>query len=183
MDITGRLVRLRAFRPDDAHAIAAQLADPRVVTHLAQWSRGPYTLEEAAGWITNHAPDEVHWAIECLEDGAFIGSTGLHAIDHRNRHCSWGIWTGPPERWGHGYGTEACMLMVEYAFRHLAMEKVLLYVYAGNDRARRSYEKAGFTSEGILRRQYWLNGALADTEVMAVFSENALYANPIAPVT
>ncbi len=62
-------------------------------------------------------PDELHWAIECIDDGAFLGTTGFHGIDHRNRHCGWGIWTGPPDRWGHGYGTEACMLSVEYAFR------------------------------------------------------------------
>jgi RimJ/RimL family protein N-acetyltransferase len=74
------------------------------------------------------------------------------------------------------------MLSVEYAFRYLAMEKVSLYVYSGNDRARRSYEKAGFATEGILRRQYWRDGDLIDVEMMAVFRDHPLYANRIAPV-
>ena len=25
-----------------------------------------------------------------------LGTTGFHGIDHRNRHCGWGIWIGPP---------------------------------------------------------------------------------------
>ncbi len=182
MDITGRLVRLRAPRLDDAGAIAEALADPRVVTYLAQWSHAPYSVDKARAWITSETPGEVQWAIECIADGAFIGATGFHGIDHHNRHCNWGIWIGPPERWGHGYGTEACMLSVEYAFRYLALEKVSLFVFAGNDRARRSYEKAGFVSEGIRRRQYWRDGELIDVELMAVFSDNPLYAKRIAPI-
>ncbi|MDQ6846133.1 MAG: GNAT family N-acetyltransferase [Candidatus Dormibacteraeota bacterium] len=187
MDITGTLVQLRALRPDDAPTIAELLADPRVVANLAEWSHGPYSVEHARTFVASTLtdaplPDQVIWAIERIADGAFLGSTGLHAIDRRNRHCGWGIWLGPPEQWGRGYGTEACMLAVEYAFRFQAMEKVHLCVYAGNDRARRSYEKAGFVSEGIRRQHYWRDGALIDVELMAVFRDNPLYTERIAPI-
>ncbi len=73
-------------------------------------------------------------------------------------------------------------LACEYAFRYLGVEKVWLYVFAGNDRARRSYEKAGFVSEGVRRRHYWSDGALTDVEMMAVFSDNPLYADPNVPI-
>jgi RimJ/RimL family protein N-acetyltransferase len=182
MDVTGRLVRLRALRIEDAPDIAALLADPRIVANLAQWAHAPYPVEQARQWVMATPHDEMHWAIECIADGAFIGITGFHGIDHRNRHCGWGIWLGPPDRWGHGFGTEACMLSVEYAFRYLAMEKVGLLVYQGNDRARRSYEKAGFASEGTRRRHYWRDGQLIDVEMMAVFHDNPLYASRIAPI-
>jgi RimJ/RimL family protein N-acetyltransferase len=180
MDVSGRLVRLRAPRPEDAAAVAEVLADPRVVANLAQWSQRPYSVDKARAWISTESQGELHWAVDCIADGAFIGVTGFHAIDHHNRHCSWGIWIGPPQRWGHGYGTEACMLAVEYAFMYLAMEKVCLFVYAGNDRGRRSYEKAGFASEGILRRHYWRDGELIDVEMMAVFRDHPLYAKRTA---
>ena len=180
MDVTGRLVRLRAPRPEDAPIIAELLANPRVVGYLAQWSHAPYSVEQARSWIAAESPGSVQWAMECRADGAFIGTTGLHDIDHRNRHCGWGIWIGPPQRWGRGYGTEACTLAVECAFRYLAMEKVWLSVYAGNDRARRSYEKAGFVTEGLRRRHYWRDGELIDVEMMAVFRDHPLYAKRVA---
>jgi RimJ/RimL family protein N-acetyltransferase len=101
----------------------------------------------------------------------------LHQINHRNRNCEWGIWIGPPERWNQGFGTEACRLAVGYAFDHMAMEKVSLDIYEGNDRARRAYQKAGFATEGILRRHYWLGGRLVDVEIMSVFRDHPLYAS------
>jgi RimJ/RimL family protein N-acetyltransferase len=184
MDITGRLVKLRAWKETDAEQLASLLADERVARYLDHWSRSPYPLARARDWVVAGASDtERGWAIECLEDGALIGSTGLRSVDFQNRHCSWGIWTGPPDRWGRGYGSEACMLSVEHAFRALGLSKVSLRVWAGNSRGRRAYAKAGFTSEGILRRHYLLGGALVDVEVMAVFADSPLYARPIAQVT
>ena len=178
MDIEGRLVRLRAFREEDAPRVAELLADPRVGAYLDHWARTPYTLQQAREFVAlpSSITADVRWAIECVEDGALLGATGLHDIDHVNRHATWGIWTGPPERWGRGYGTEACRLAVGYAFRHLGLRKVQLYVYAGNDRGRRAYVKAGFETEGVYRRHYWIDGALVDVETMAVFADNPLYA-------
>ncbi|HYI67692.1 MAG TPA: GNAT family protein, partial [Candidatus Limnocylindrales bacterium] len=46
-----------------------------------------------------------------------------------------------------------------------------LHVYAGNDRARRSYEKAGFSHEGTLRRAHFARGAHIDVDVMSLLRE------------
>jgi RimJ/RimL family protein N-acetyltransferase len=176
MDLVGEKVRLRAQVDSDADFFAATLADPEVVQYLAGWAWVPYGTREAREYLSTKRTDSVGWTIECLEDGQPIGATGLHTIDHRNRNCTWGIWTGPPDRWNRGFGTEACKLAVAYAFNQLAMEKVSLDVYEGNERARKSYAKAGFAREGILRRHIWLGGRLVDIEVMAVFRDHPLYA-------
>ncbi len=176
MDITGRLVKLRAYRSEDAKPIAEALANPEVVNNLANWSWGPYGLADAQEFLSRRDPSQLGWAIECLADGVLIGGTGFHGIDFRNRHCEWGIWIGPPTRWGHGYGSEACRLAVSFAFHQLGMEKVSLYVFEGNDRGRRAYEKAGFRVEGTLQRHVWQNGRFIDVHVMAVFRDHHLYA-------
>ncbi|MGA7989008.1 MAG: GNAT family protein [Candidatus Dormiibacterota bacterium] len=175
MDLIGERVRLRAHTEEDAEFFAATLADPEVVQYLAEWALIPYGPREALTYVRSPVPDTVGWTIESRADGRPIGATGLHRINHRNRNCVWGIWIGPPDRWNQGFGTEACRLAVAYAFNHLAMEKVSLDVYEGNARGRRAYEKAGFTREGLLRRHMWLNGRLADVEIMAVFRDHPLY--------
>src|SRR5450759_3870040 len=71
MDVTGRLVRLRAVRLEAAPDIAALLADPRLVANLAQWAHAPYPVEQARQWVMATPHDEMHWAIECIADGAF----------------------------------------------------------------------------------------------------------------
>jgi RimJ/RimL family protein N-acetyltransferase len=176
MDLTGELVRLRATTEADAEFFAAVLPDPELVRYLASWAWVPYGVREALDFIRTPQPDAVHWTVECLADGQPIGSTGFHEINHRNRNCEWGIWIGPRERWDKGFGAEACKLSVAYAFSHLGMEKVSLDVYEGNERGRRSYAKAGFAREGLLRRHVWLDGRLADLEIMAVFRDHPLYA-------
>ncbi len=176
MDITGRLVRLRGLDEGDAEPIAAALASPEVTRHLAAWARLPYGVEDALRYIRERPAHTVRWAIEDLTDGALVGGTGLHGIDLRNRHCEWGIWIGPPDRWGRGLGTEACRLATAFAFDHLGMAKVCLHVYAPNQRGRRAYEKAGYQLEGTYRRHVWLDGQWVDVHLMACFPENLVRA-------
>ncbi len=176
MDVIGERIRLRAHTDADAAFFASSLSDPQVARFLADWARGPYGPRQAQEFVHNARPNVVGWTIECLADGQPIGSTGLHEISHKHRNCMWGIWIGPPDRWGQGFGTEACRLSVAYAFDHLGLEKVSLDVYEGNDRGRRAYEKAGFVREGLLRRHMWLDGRLRDVEIMSVFRDNPLYA-------
>lgn len=118
----------------------------------------------------------MHWAIVDCSDGAFIGVTGLQHIDHHSRNCEWGIWTGPPSRWGRGLGTEACTLATRFAFHHLGMEKVYLFVYETNERGRRAYEKAGYHVEGELPRDSLVDGRLVTVYLMSVFRDHPRYA-------
>lgn len=175
MDVVGTLVRLRALRPDDAQGIAANVADPEVVRYLGNWSWNPHTVEDAREFIGRHEPGQVVWAVESLDDGVFLGTTSLHEINPRDRHCHWGIVLGPPSRWGRGYGTETCRLATSWAFQHLGLEKVYLEVYEGNDRGRRAYEKAGYRLEGTLERHTWLDGRLATAYLMAAYRGDPLY--------
>lgn len=176
MDLTGERLRLRAPRPEDATLIVGAIANPDVVAGIGAWAHRPYTLEDARRWIDDSRPGEIVWAIEDLADGQFAGVTGLNDIDHRNRHCWWGIWIGPPSRWGRGLGTEACLLATGYAFRHLGMEKVCLSVYETNPRARRVYERCGYVLEGSLPRDALVHGRLVTRHIMSAFRDHPLYA-------
>lgn len=176
MDLTGERVRLRALREDDAPALAAGVADPDVVRYLRNWAWRPYGVDDARDFITRHDPAVVNWAVECVADGAFIGVTGLADLDFRNRRAEWGIWIGPPSRWGQGFGTEACTLAVRFAFMQLGLERVYLYVSVENERGIRAYRRAGFEVEGTLRRHSFHDGGFTDQLLMAVLRGNPLYA-------
>jgi RimJ/RimL family protein N-acetyltransferase len=176
VDVTGRLVRLRALRREDAQAIVANVADPEVVRYLDSWAWGPYGREQAEEFIARRDEHTVNWAVEELEGRRCIGVTGLHDIDLRHRHCFWGIHIGPPSIWGRGYGTEACRLATDFAFKHLGMEKVYLRVYEPNRRGLRAYEKAGYRVEGTLPRDHWMEGDLVTTYLMAVYRDDPGYA-------
>lgn len=52
---------------------------------------------------------------------------------------------------GRGYGTEAMRLIVRWIWEETEAHRIWLDVKAGNRRARRVYEAAGFVHEGTLR--------------------------------
>ena len=60
--------------------------------------------------------------------------------------------------------------MIRYAFEELKLHKLMLRVLAGNDRAKRSYEKAGFVQEAYLKDDVYLEGGYRDVILMALFN-------------
>jgi ribosomal protein S18 acetylase RimI-like enzyme len=70
---------------------------------------------------------------------------------------------------GQGLGTTFLGLVLEEAFGPLGAERFHLDCFADNVRAQRSYEKLGFTRDGVLRKAYRLtDGARADLVMMAI---------------
>jgi ribosomal protein S18 acetylase RimI-like enzyme len=73
-----------------------------------------------------------------------------------------------PDAAGHGIGGQLVDAAVAEAARRGA-RKVTLRVLGHNDRARRLYERCGFTDEGVLREEFLLDGAFVDDVRMARF--------------
>ena len=63
-------------------------------------------------------------------------------------------------------------MMIKYAFEEAGLHKLMLRVLAENDRAVRSYEKAGFVKEAYLRDEVFLEGRYKDVIYMAVLRED-----------
>jgi RimJ/RimL family protein N-acetyltransferase len=70
---------------------------------------------------------------------------------------------------GRGVGTAFLGLVLDEAFGRLGAERFHLDCFADNLRAQLSYEKLGFTRDGVLRRAYRLpDGARVDLVMMAI---------------
>jgi diamine N-acetyltransferase len=69
----------------------------------------------------------------------------------------------------HGLGTAFLGLVLDEAFGSMGAERFHLDCFADNFRAQRSYEKLGFTRDGVLRKAYRLtDGTRADLVMMAI---------------
>lgn len=115
-----------------------------------------------------------HFTIHTLEDDRLIGDVSLEIIDWNHRDAYTGIGLGEPEDWGKGYGTEAMQLALQYAFTELNLHRVTLNVFEYNPRAIRSYEKAGFTVEGRLRKFLLRDGRRWDLIYMGILKSDWL---------
>lgn len=58
---------------------------------------------------------------------------------------------GIKEYWGTGYGIASLYSILQLGFFDFELEKVWLRVDEDNLQARKSYEKAGFVCEGLMR--------------------------------
>ncbi len=100
-------------------------------------------------------------------DGAAVGSASLFGFDHLARHAEAGINLVPGAR-GHGVGTTAIGLLVEFGFVRRNLRRIHLQAISSNVAALRAYEKAGFVLEGRQRDHAWVRGAYQDIVLMGV---------------
>lgn len=130
----------------------------------------PFTRQGHLHWIeTMIDTGRVVQFIICLKEGKPIGSVYIRDIDREHRKAEYGIFIGEKEALGKSYGTQAAELAKQYAFQILGLHKLMLRVLAGNDRAKRSYEKAGFVQEAYLKEDVYLEDGYHDVILMACF--------------
>lgn len=170
---TGKRVILRPFQAEDAPLLTRWINDPKVTQYLKR--SHPTTLTQAADRLKTlgQNKDNVVLGVALL-DGTLIGSMGLHRISWINRTATSGALIGDAKYQGQGYGTEAKMLLLEYAFNTLNLHKVCSTVLAFNVRSQRYNEKCGYVVEGVQRAQMFRNGTYHDLILMAVFREDWL---------
>lgn len=107
------------------------------------------------------------------DTGEFIGRLGYFHIDYRRREAELGIAIGEKDYWGRGYGTNAVKALLAHIFQETRLERVYLYTYAENRRARRSFEKAGFR-EICENRRFSLDRGSYDEVQMDIYREDWL---------
>ncbi len=102
-----------------------------------------------------------------------LGSVYIRDIDRRHNKAEYGIFIGEPTARGRGIGTAAAKLMLRYCFEEEGLHRVYLRALADNGQAIRSYEKAGFVKEGLLREDVCINGKYWDIIWMAAICHGA----------
>jgi RimJ/RimL family protein N-acetyltransferase len=103
-----------------------------------------------------------------------IGSCQLHDIHGIHRTAFLQIRIGDVRQRGKGYGTEAVELLLKHAFCDLNLNKVHVFVFAGNTAAIRMYERVGFNKEGCLRKAAHIDGAYTDLYIMGILRNRFL---------
>ena len=142
---TARL-RLRGWRDADRDPWAALNADPEVMAHF------PTTLSRATcdrlvdltmdGWAENGFG---LWALERVEDGAFLGFTGLSRPSFE-AHFTPAVevgWRLARHAWGHGLATEAARAALTFGFETLGLEEIVSFTVPANVRSRAVMDRLG----------------------------------------
>ncbi|MFC0315947.1 GNAT family N-acetyltransferase [Gordonia phosphorivorans] len=162
---------LRTLERADLPFVHGLFNDPEVVRY---WFVEPtYSLAAMEDRYSQRIHDESERRFVIDDAGRRCGIVELVNIDVRHRHCEFQIIVAPDAQ-GNGYAGIATRSVLRYAFAILNMHKVYLLVDNANAAAIHVYEKAGFRSEGVLREEYFADGAYQDVTRMAIFQRDFL---------
>lgn len=101
-----------------------------------------------------------------------LGSIYLRDIDKINMKAELGIFIGEDNARGKGYGKEAIVELLKYGFTKLKLNKIYLRVLKDNVVAISSYNKSGFSQEGLFKQDVVINGQYYDIAFMAIFKSD-----------
>jgi len=157
-------IYLRALEPDDCLKTHKWRNDPYYQQGIESVKRY-ISLDTERRWIANAIKDHecfknIRFAIVLKENDDMIGLVFLKNVDFVNRKAGYGIFLG--ESRGKGLASEAHMLILEYAFMDLGLERVAGGVLEDNIPSIKSLEEVGFQREGLLRNAAYKNGTFCN---------------------
>ena len=164
--IRGTRVNLVRVAPVHKERTRAWTNDPEIA-RLMDRPRPVSEAEHDAYFETIMGGDSAFFAVELVETGTHAGNVWLRNVDTRRRSAELSVVIGDAAARGKGAGSEAIDLLCRHAFEHLQLHRIYAYVLATNPGAKRAFEAAGFTQEGVLRDDRWDGDRFVDTYLLA----------------
>lgn len=169
--LRGRKVIMRPLDKErDLDSLQRWINDPEVNQFLL--AHRPITPTGEANWLDSlEKSDDVVLGIETF-DGTLIGTMGLHKFSWKDRIATTGALIGEKDYWGQGYGTDAKMTLLDYAFNTLNLRKICSSVLEFNKRSLQYNLHCGYQIEGRRKAQVFRNGQYWDEILLGLFKED-----------
>jgi RimJ/RimL family protein N-acetyltransferase len=165
--LQGKKVTLRPYAETDIPYLMKWVNDPEIRKNIARTM--PATEKNERDWLDRiHKAENDLVALIIQAKGIPIGNIGLD-INWVERIGTVGILIGEKEYWGKGFGTDASMALIEYAFNTLNLRKIEWMAKAFNKRSIACALGCGFKIEGRLREEYFDEGRYWDQVVCGMF--------------
>jgi len=155
--IEGDKIYLSPMSIEDAETYALWMNDPEITDGIGT-STKIVSLDWERDWIAQNA-GLFQFAVIEKETDTLLGNCSLQEVNSIRRVGEIGVFIGDKENRHKGYGTEAILLTLEYGFKSLNLNNIMLRVFDFNSNALECYEKIGFRKIGERREAYYVNGA------------------------
>jgi RimJ/RimL family protein N-acetyltransferase len=154
-------IYLRAFEMEDYKKINQWRKD----AEMYELTAGPkrfVSSEVEKRWVEEKifSKNELYLAICLSSNDTIIGYISMKNIDTHNRTACWsGYVIGDKESREKGNASQAVMLLLEYAFEELGMNRVYAEALEENKVSLTLCASLGFKREGVLRNHVFKNNA------------------------
>lgn len=160
---------IREWKIEDAASLAELLNNKNILNNLRDGLPYPYTKSDAQEYITAmlEADKTKTFAFAITDGQQLAGSIGVFRCDNIHfRTAEMGYYIGEAY-WGKGIGTSAVKQACDYVFKNSDILRIFAEPFAYNTASCRVLEKAGFSFEGLLRKNAVKNGQVLDMKMYA----------------
>jgi diamine N-acetyltransferase len=165
---------LRELCREDIHVINQWRNDKELIDLLG--NNFIFIAQEVdEAWYENYLKNRnstIRLAIIDTDSDKVIGTVQLTGIHHINKSAEFSIMIGAKEYWSKGAGLFSTNSIITHGFQNLNLNRIYLTVLETNTRAIRTYEKAGFQREGILREAIYKNGMFVNLVQMSILKSD-----------
>ena len=165
--------KIRPWKIEDAPALQIMVSNKKILENLRDGIPYPYTLEDANEFIQSmiEADPNSTYAFAITVGEKVVGSIGAFRKENIHvRTAEMGYYIAE-EYWGQGIGTSAVKLLCGCLFENTDLLRIFAEPFAYNQASCRVLEKAGFTLEGVLRKNAVKNGRVLDMKMYSIVKE------------
>lgn len=164
IEIVGDRYRLRPFRPEDIDLVKEASCDdfiPLITTVPSKWTpqEGQAFIDRQNSRLTSGAG----WSLAIVDQtsGRAVGQIGLWISHLRKGRAEIGYWVAASGR-GQGTASFAVQALSDWAFEHLDVDRLSLFIEPWNTASIKTAERAGYELEGLLRSWERVGGESRD---------------------
>jgi RimJ/RimL family protein N-acetyltransferase len=171
--IDGERIYLSNFVQSDVPTLTSWFQQLEVTAYIGMQGAS-FLVEQEQQWFESYVKSndkEQHFAVIDKHTHRLIGNVSLMDIRQVHQRAELGIVIGEREYWSKGYGREAIRLLCQYGFAFRNLHTIYLWYVSYNERARKSYEAAGFRETGRIPAARLFNGKRYDDVVMTIQAE------------
>ena len=168
-------IRLRPMHVDDAALwLEEEQSDSEAVHFLNYGMTLPKSEKDAAEFAERYAEfnnrdERIMFSIETT-DRTLVGGINIHSMDLKNGTFETGSRIYRPFR-QNGYGFEAKILVLRYAFYELRFQKYNIRCLATNQAMVHHAQRLGCQAEGRIRRHIYTQGQYHDERIFGLTRE------------
>jgi RimJ/RimL family protein N-acetyltransferase len=173
--IKGGIVVLTTLDPRNADTIRAWLHDPRVNEWLAA-GHIPISAAAERAFYEQAERDRgrgvaYHFEIHASDDTRLLGQCSLMEVDAIDRHGELSIFIGEPAEHRKGFGRDALVALLRFAFHTIGLRTTRIRAVIGNGRAIELYRSVGFSEAGLFREARYVRGRFHDVAMLDMTRE------------
>jgi len=169
--LKGKKVKLVRIEKSDIRQLMNWRNNPEFRKHFREYRE--LNMSDQKKWFEEKVlrdPSTVMFSIRRLKDNQLLGCCGLVYINQIYRHADLSLYIGWKDVYidNKGYAEESSLLLLDYGFRELCLNKLWTEIYVFDKKKKKLYDKLGFKIDGVLRENYFYNGRFWNSYILSI---------------